>query len=31
LVKTNQSDRAANMQLFAQAALDLLGQLVLQP
>lgn len=29
-VKTNQSDRAANMQLFAQSALDLLAQLVLQ-
>jgi nicotinamide-nucleotide amidase len=30
-VKTNQPDRAANMQLFAQAALDLFAQLVLQP
>lgn len=29
-VKTNQSDRAANMQVFAQSALDLLAQLVLQ-
>jgi nicotinamide-nucleotide amidase len=31
LVKTNQSDRVANMQLFAQAALDLFAQLVLKP
>jgi nicotinamide-nucleotide amidase len=30
-VTTNQSDRAANMQLFAQSALELLAQLVLQP
>ena len=30
-VKTNQPDRAANMQLFAQSALDLFAQIVLTP
>jgi nicotinamide-nucleotide amidase len=30
-IKTGQPDRAANMQRFAQSALDLLAQLLLQP